>query len=228
MDAGWSGQIVVQARGGQARLLLIRLCDLVELQQHRIGLDAVRSRSKFPAGKKARSMETNFAFRAKLSKKPRIYVSYAWADATDPDREKIVDEACEKSEKRGTPIIRDKATLTFGDSIAKFMKEIGEGDRIFVVLSDKYLKSPFCMFELFEIWRSSRQDKAEFLRRIRIYTLGDAKIWKPVDRIRYARYWRDQHDELEQAVGDAGLDVLGVEDLRNYKLMQVFASKVAG
>ena len=31
------------------------------------------------------------------------------------------------------------------------MRAIGEGDRIFVVLSDKYLKSPFCMYELFEI-----------------------------------------------------------------------------
>jgi internalin A len=95
-----------------------------------------------------------------------------------------------------------------------------------VVLSDKYLKSPFCMFELFEIWRNSRQDGAEFLRRVRIYTLGDAKIWKPVDRINYAKYWKDQHDELRQAVEQAGLDVLGEEDLRSYKLMQYFASKI--
>ena len=106
------------------------------------------------------------------------------------------------------------------------MRAIGEGDRIFVVLSDKYLKSPFCMFELFEIWRNSRQDKAEFLRRVRIYTLGDAKIWKPVDRVRYGKYWKDQHDELRAAVDEAGLDVLGEEDLRSYKLMQDFASKV--
>ena len=35
-----------------------------------------------------------------------------------------------------------------------------------------------------------------------------------------------QHEELRAAVDEAGLDVLGEEDLRSYKLMQDFASKV--
>ena len=227
MDEGrWCGRIVVQTRGGRAQELLTRLCKLVDEQQNWIGLEAVRSATKIPAPEEARSETTPLAFGAERSPTPRFYVSYAWADTTDPEREKIVDQACEEAEKRGTPIIRDKTTLKFGDSISKFMRAIGEGDRIFVVLSDKYLKSPFCMFELFEIWRNSRQDKAEFLRRVRIYTLGDAKIWKPVDRVRYGKYWKDQHEELRAAVDEAGLDVLGEEDLRSYKLMQDFASKV--
>src|SRR5271166_6567941 len=227
MDEGcWSGRIIVQSRGGHAQELLARLCALVDRQQNRIGLEAVRSAPKIPVREETKSETTPLAFSAERSAKPKLYVSYAWADPTDPDREAIVDQACEEAEKRGTPIIRDKTTLTFGDSIAKFMKGIGEGDRIFVVLSDKYLKSSFCMFELFEIWRNSRQDRAEFLRRVRIYTLGDAKIWKPVDRVKYAKYWKDQHEELKQAVGEAGLDVLGEEDLRSYKHMQDFASKV--
>jgi internalin A len=226
MDAGWSGRIVVQTRGGRAQELLSRLCKLVDEQHNRIGLEAVRSAAKIPAPEEARSQRTPLAFGAERSPTPRFYVSYAWADSTDPERETIVNQACAESEKRGTPITRDKTTLNIGDSIAKFMRAIGEGDRIFVVLSDKYLKSPFCMFELFEIWRNSRQDKAEFLRRVRIYTLGDAKIWKPVDRVGYGKYWKDQHDELRAAVDEAGLDVLGEEDLRSYRLMQDFASKV--
>ena len=227
MDEGrWCGRIVMQTRGGRAQELLSRLCKLVDEQQNRIGLEAVRSAPKIPAPEEARSETAPLAFGAERSPTPRFYVSYAWADPTDPERETIVDQACEEAEKRGTPIIRDKATLKLGDSISKFMRAIGEGDRIFVFLSDKYLKSPFCMFELFEIWWNSRQDKAEFLRRVRIYTLGDAKIWKPVDRVRYGKYWKDQHDELRAAVDEAGLDVLGEEDLRSYKLMQDFASKV--
>ena len=77
------------------------------------------------------------------------------------------------------------------------------------------------------LWNSGRApDKTELLRRVRIYTLGDAKIWKPVDRVRYGKYWKGQHDELREAVDEAGLDVLGEEDLRSYKLMQDFATKV--
>jgi Trypsin-like peptidase domain/TIR domain len=105
--------------------------------------------------------------------KPKYYVSYAWADPTDPGREKIVDQACEEARRRGVTIIRDKTTLKVGDSVSKFMGQIAQGDVIFVVLSDKYLKSPWCMFELFEIWRVNRQDETEFLERVRIlYSAG--------------------------------------------------------
>jgi internalin A len=228
MDEGrWSGRIVLQTRGGQARELLTRLCKLVEAQQDQIGLEAARSAPKSQAREDATSETPALAFGAEPSANPKYFVSYAWADPTDPERETIVDQACEEAKKRGTPIHRDKATLTFGDSIVKFMQAIGQGDRIFVVLSDKYLRSPFCMYELFEIWRNSRQDKAEFLRRVRIYTLGDAKIWKPVDRVGYAKYWKDQHENLKQAFDEAGLDTLGEEDLRSYKLMLDFAHNVS-
>jgi internalin A len=227
MEEGrWRGRIVVQTRGGQARELLSRLCRFIDEQQNQVGLVAIRSVPKLPAAEQAKSEKTPLAFGTERSPDPRFYVSYAWADSIDPERETIVDQACAEAEKRGTPIIRDESTLSFGDSISKFMRAIGEGDRIFVFLSDKYLKSPFCMFELFEIWRNSRQDNAEFLRRVRVYTLGDAQIWKPVDRVEYGKYWKDQHEELRKAVGEAGLDVLGEEDLRTYKLMQDFASKV--
>ena len=77
--------------------------------------------------------------------------------------------------------------MTFGDSIAKFMKDIGQGDRIFVFLSDKYLKSPFCMFELFEIWRTCRLNEVELTKRVRLYPLGDAKIWEIEHRTRLCR-----------------------------------------
>jgi hypothetical protein len=95
------------------------------------------------------------------STQPRYYVSYAWRDQSPQgkDREAIVDKLCVEAEKRGTPIMRDKNVLGFGDNIAKFMKQFGLGDRVFVILSDKYLKSPFCMFELFELWRPRRRSR---------------------------------------------------------------------
>jgi hypothetical protein len=38
------------------------------------------------------------------------------------------------------------------------MQRIGRADRVFAVLRDKYLKSPYCMFKLFEVWRNSGAD----------------------------------------------------------------------
>ncbi len=159
------------------------------------------------------------------STQPRYYVSYAWSDE-DKDRETIVDKLCEKAEIRGTPILRDKKVLGFGDNIAKFMKEIGKGDRVFVILSDKYLKSPFCMFELFEIWRNSRQDEAEFMKGCRVFTLDDANIWDLMGRVRYASHWKSQHDEIDNAIKKLGASVLGENDFVQFKLMQDFVNHI--
>jgi internalin A len=165
--------------------------------------------------------------KAERPTKPKYYVSYAWADPTDPDREKIVDQACEEAQRCGITIIRDKTTLKVGDSVSKFMSQIAQGDVIFIILSDKYLKSPWCMFELFEIWRVNQQDETEFLARVRIYVLQDAKISSPIDRLRYARYWREQYDELERTFKDVGVGAVGQADMRLYKQMQQYYSQVS-
>jgi internalin A len=166
-------------------------------------------------------------FGAVPSTKPRFYVSYAWSDHTPggEDREKIVDQLCAAAEVRGTPIRRDKKVLGFGDSITKFMKETGQGDRVFVFLSDKYLKSPYCMFELFEVWRNSKHDEQEFLQRCRLYTIGNAKIWIP-DRLLYAEHWKQQHDQIKTVIDRVGLCALGDQDYARFKLMQDFVNHI--
>ena len=171
------------------------------------------------------SLQAHTQYGRPPSPKPRYYVSYAWSDVGN-DREAIVDQLCEEAEKRGTPILRDKKGLDFGDSITKFMKDIGKGDCVFVILSDKYLKSPFCMFELFEIWRNSRQDEEDFLKRCRVFTLDDAQIWDLMGRVRYATHWKAQHDEIDSAIRKLGASVLGERDFAQFKLMQDFVNHV--
>ncbi len=121
---------------------------------------------------------------------PEWFVPYAWGDATPEGRtrEAVVDELCAEAERRGIRIQRDRTTLGLGDSISRFMRRIGRGDRVFVVPSDKYLRSPYCMFELFEVWRTSKAKDEEFLRRIRVYSLPDAQIRTTLDQDRSLNY----------------------------------------
>jgi len=76
-----------------------------------------------------------------------VFISYAWGE----EREEIVDQLDRSLQERGIRIIRDKRELEYKGSIKGFMERIGHGDCVIVVISDKYLRSPNCMFELVEI-----------------------------------------------------------------------------
>jgi len=82
------------------------------------------------------------------------------------------------------------------------------------------------MCELLEVWRNSKMADEEFLRRILVLPLPDAKIFTPLDRAQYAKYWREQFTELDALVKEHGPDLLGDADLERYKLMEDLARQV--
>ena len=163
------------------------------------------------------------------STKTEYYVSYAWNDDTpgSPEREAFVDQLCAAAEKKGIKIIRDKTAMRYGDRISKFMSRIAHGDRIFIVLSDKYLKSAYCMHELFDVWRNCREDDAEFIKRTRVYELPCAKLSTGLDRAQYAIYWRKKFEEMDAFVKEHGQLVLSDEDNAEYRLMTRFVNETA-
>ncbi|MDR3514513.1 MAG: COR domain-containing protein [Azospirillaceae bacterium] len=227
ITAGWHGTIRLRTQGGQEGVLAARLTALIEEVARGIGL--ARSRTPTADRPAVTGAEPLRFGNVPAAAARRRYVSYAWNDDKTPegrDRETKVDQLCDAAQARGQPIIRDKTALRRGDLISKFMTEIGTGDRVFVFLSDKYLKSPFCMTELFGIWRNSRQDEAEFQRRVRVYTVASARIWTLGDRLRYATYWEQQHNKLDAAIRDGRASLLGERDLREFRLMQEFSHHV--
>jgi hypothetical protein len=157
----------------------------------------------------------------------RYYVSYAWADESDPLREAQVDKLCEAAEEKGIKIYRDKTTLGHGDLISNFMKQIGEGARVFIFLSDKYLRSAYCMFELFEMWRNSRQNKVGFMSRVRFFTIDKARIGTPSEWLEYTQYWKKERDDLRTAIEDVGWEIAGDETIKRYKLMESFTGQIS-
>jgi internalin A len=164
------------------------------------------------------------------ARKSKWYVSYAWADDRTPEgraREAIVDRLCKEAEARGHTILRDKEVLSLGQSISRFMRRLGSGDRIFIILSDKYLRSPHCMFELSEVWRTSRQEEDTFLERVRIYALPDASIAEPTDWARLAIYWKQKYDSLDELAREYGTVVLGDPGHRRLTQMRNFYTQVA-
>ncbi|WP_176159351.1 COR domain-containing protein [Prosthecobacter debontii] len=150
-------------------------------------------------------------------------VSYAWNDAS----QEIVNQLCDQAvAEHGVKILRDVTGMGLGESISKFMRTLTQQDRVFVILSAKYLQSPFCMYELWQIWINCRADDEAFRRCVRVYRLPDAAMMSPIERARCAKYWRDQFKELDDLVRVEGADLLGELDFKRYKLMQDFANRV--
>lgn len=109
-----------------------------------------------------------------------IFISYSWGG----ESERLVNQMDDVFRSRGITIIRDKRELGYKGRIKEFMQRIGRGRCVVVVISDKYLKSPNCMYELVQIAKHGR-----FYDRIFPIVLSDAGIYDPIQRIQYIKYW---------------------------------------
>jgi internalin A len=151
-----------------------------------------------------------------------LYISYAWTD----ESKSVVNELCEAAEQRGIRIVRDETGIDLGESISQFMQRLGAGDRVCVVLSEKYLRSPNCMYELWEIWRNSKMRGEEFRRRIRVYRLKDAQMMTPSLRMSRANYWVREFKKLDARVSQHGAELLGESDHKRYRFMKELAHNI--
>ncbi len=147
-----------------------------------------------------------------------VFISYAWGG----EREELVNQIDQALQKRGLKIIRDKRELGYKGSITEFMERIGRGNCVIVVISDKYLRSPNCMFELVEI-----AERKQFYDRIFPVVLADANLYDPIKRIEYVKYWEQKRTDLAQAIKT--LDPANLQGLReDMDLYDRIRDKVSG
>ncbi|MCZ8359898.1 MAG: HEAT repeat domain-containing protein [Microcystis sp. LE19-388.1G] len=118
----------------------------------------------------------------------QVYISYNWQE----DSNEMANQLVQAFAAKGIEIIRDKTHTTYKDSIKNFMRQIGQGKCVVAVISDRYLKSENCMFELVEIARNG-----DFYKRIFPIILPDARIYKDFERIDYLKYWEDEKAKLQ-------------------------------
>jgi internalin A len=162
-----------------------------------------------------------------LATPPQVFVSYAWGDTSsiapeeDRQRQEVVGRLCRTLEKENWHVVRDKTALRYGDLISPFMKTLGQPDLVIVVLSAKYLQSPYCMTELHALYQNTRQEKQEFLNRIIPLVLKDARIGTPEERVQHAKHWETRYMKLK-----ADLDYLSPEDFSLYQGMKYWYNHV--
>jgi small GTP-binding protein len=132
-----------------------------------------------------------------------VFISYAWGG----ESEVIANQLDLAFQDRGVIMVRDKPDLGFKGSIKTFMESIGRGQCVILVISDKYLKSANCLFELLQTAK-----QGDFTERIFPIVLEDARIYSPLDRISYVQYWEKQLAEL-----DAAMDTVSPANMQGFR-----------
>jgi len=227
---GWRGTVRLQTKGGQARELLERLVGWMREENERMGL---QPEVKWGVPVPERSIEplvsaSSMVFGQEPATRPEYCVSYAWNDNTPEgsEREAVVDRLCVEAEQRGICILRDRTDMRLGDRITAFMRRLARGKRIFVILSEKYLRSIYCMTELYQIWQNCRSNDQEFIARVRVYTLLDAKIADLHQRTAHTVWWKREHARVQALVDAHGADILSPDDYVQFRNMGHFVRHV--
>lgn len=152
--------------------------------------------------------------------KNAIYFSYAWNDATNNQREVIIDDLFTHFLENGYTVKRDKQDLEYKDLISDYISQIGSGESIVIGVSDKYLKSEYCMTELNTIFLKSDSEEAEFIQKIFPIQLEDIYLNKPDTISQYLKYWEAKHEEWEKLVREnPGLGKKYYQIAENVKLI---------
>ena len=122
---------------------------------------------------------------------PEVYISHAWGGESDVLLEQIV----KALQKEKIQLVYDHKDLQYRGSINDFMQELGKAKAVVLIISNKYLRSEYCMFELLQIYENQ-----QFLHRIFPVVLDEVQISKSTDRLELIQYWEDQQSKLESKV----------------------------
>jgi hypothetical protein len=91
-----------------------------------------------------------------------IRVRFGFREATIADADALKEGGKDQTlEKENWKVVYDKNELRPSHLISTFMKTLGHADLVIVVLSAKYLQSPYCMTELHALHQNARRQKQD-------------------------------------------------------------------
>ena len=120
---------------------------------------------------------------------PTIFASYNRSSGSD------FVEALEKKMEGKAHVVSDKKDLQSWGSFTEFMRSIRDRDFAVLVITDSYLKSLPCMYEVSQIMR-----ERDWMDRVMLAVL-DKSVYE--NKIQYVLYWNDKSKELDARVQEA-------------------------
>ena len=127
-------------------------------------------------------------------------------------------------------ISRDIRDVEYHESFKKFMQTIETHDFVIMIVSDHYLKSRNCMFEVLEVIKDSQfQKKLAFI----ILSDGDiqyyqdqnmpsigAKVYSLEGQTAYSLYWTKIEKELQEQIEALGDPTRAIHQIKEKRIVQ--------
>lgn len=161
----------------------------------------------------------------------KVFLSYSHNDTCIAD---LVDERLNFFGKGRLTISRDKRTLEYKSDIEKFMQTVSSHDFMVSIISDSYLKSQGCMYEVSELMR----DRAFNNKLLAIILSKSDESYYSVDnkpeqikaevyslnRFEYIKYWeaeKEKVNKLNAEISDLALKQGLVDEIKQINVISM-------
>lgn len=129
---------------------------------------------------------------------PKIFLSYSWKDKAKAD------EIDNDFKDVGILMTRDIRDTKFKTNLKEYMRGVRSHDYMLMLVSDSFLKSVNCMYEVLEIFKEKN-----YKERILQIILNNAKIKDVSSRLDYIQFWENQEKLLNDKAKNSSLKNLG-------------------
>jgi len=166
----------------------------------------------------------------------KVFLSYSHNDTCIAD---LVDERLYIFGKGRLAITRDKRTLEYKSDIDKFMQTVSTHDYMVAIISDSYLKSRGCMYEVSELMR----DRSFNNKLLTIILSKSDESYYPADnkpeqikadvyslnRFEYIKYWeaeKEKVSKLNSEISDLALKQGLVDEIKQINTISTNISEL--
>lgn len=149
---------------------------------------------------------------------PEIFISYRHKG----ESEVIADNLYEAARTKEYNIVFDKTDLKFGGKVREFMKRLGWGEYVIIIVSDDYLKSEYCMYEFIMIMRNDGLTQ----NRVFPIVMPDADFYKETSRNKYENYWNDEIMKIKFNIKDSKSVANLRESIKTIELYEEFIQRI--
>ncbi|MFC0525763.1 toll/interleukin-1 receptor domain-containing protein [Pontibacillus salicampi] len=161
--------------------------------------------------------------------KSKVFLSYCSKDIEIAD---MVDSKLQELlTPHGVYMSRDERDVLYRDSFRMFMDSIEEHDFVVMIISDSYLKSRPCMYEVLETMRSKKyaskmlfivlsENDRGFYKNINSKLKVGADIYDVSGRVSYSGYWANEESKLKNLLEEISDPLNTIELIKELKIIR--------